>query len=94
MALNLTQFKKDLKDALLTAQEKNQVDNLTEDPKDAPAVAMGNLADELATVIDADIKTATVSTTVSTTVTGACATPAGPGTIEGTGSGSGTGSLS
>ena len=36
MALNLTKFKKDLKDALLTAQEKNQVDNLTEDPKDAP----------------------------------------------------------
>lgn len=94
MALNLTQFKKDLKDALLAAQEKNQVDNLAEDPKDAPAVAMGNLADELATVIDAYIKTATVSTSVSTTVTGACATPAGPGTIEGTGSGSGTGSLS
>lgn len=84
MALNLAKFKTDLKGALLTAQEKNQVDNLTEDPKDAPAVAMGNPADELATVIDAYIKTATVSTTV----TGTCATPAGAGTIAGTGTGS------
>ena len=80
MALNLTQFKKDLKSALKTAQGKNQKDGVDSD------TALGNLADELAAQIDAYIKTATVSTTV----TGSCATPAGAGTIEG----SGTGSLS
>ena len=77
MALNLAKFKTDLKTALLAAQEKNQKDGVSVD------TALGNLADEIATQVDAYIKTATVSTTV----TGACATPAGPGTIEGTGSG-------
>lgn len=88
MSLNLTKFKSDLKDALLEAKKKNQQDGVESDK------AMENLANEIATVIDGYIKTATVSTTVSTTVTGTCATPAGPGTIEGSGSGSGSGSLS
>lgn len=92
MALNLTKFKKDLKDALLTAQKKNQVDNLAEDPKDAPAVAMGNLADELADVIDAYIKTATVSVTVAKGIDVSVEPSSGQGATTGTGSG--TGSLS
>lgn len=90
MALNLTQFKKDIKDALLAAQEKNQVDNLTEDPKDAPAVAMGNLADELATVIDAYIKTATVSVTVEQGIAVSVEPSSGQGATTSTGSGSGS----
>lgn len=77
MALNLTKFKEDLKTALLRAQAKNQKDNVSVD------TALGNLADEIATQVDAYIKTATVSTTV----TGTCATPSGAGTIAGTGSG-------
>lgn len=77
MALNLEKFKTDLKTALLAAQAKNQKDGVSVD------TALGNLADEIATQVDAYIKTATVSTTVA----GICATPAGPGTIEGTGSG-------
>lgn len=90
MALNLTKFKKDLKEALLTAQEKNQVDNLTEDPKDAPAVAMGNLADELAEVIDAYIKTATVSVTVAQGIAVSVEPSSGQGATTSTGSGSGS----
>lgn len=77
MALNLTKFKGDLKTALLKAQAKNQKDNVSVD------TALGNLADEIATQVDAYIKTATVSTTV----TGTCATPSGAGTIQGSGSG-------
>lgn len=77
MALNLTKFKEDLKTALLKAQAKNQKDGVSVD------TALGNLADEIATQVDAYIKTATVSTTV----TGTCATPAGAGTIQGSGSG-------
>ena len=77
MALNLTKFKKDLKTALLKAQAKNQKDGVSVD------TALGNLADEIATQVDAYIKTATVSTTV----TGTCATPSGAGTIAGAGSG-------
>lgn len=88
MALNLTKFKSNLKAALLNAQKKNQQDGVESDE------AMENLANEIATVIDGYIKTATVSTTVSTTVTGTCSTPAGSGTITGSGSGSGSGSLS
>lgn len=80
MALNLTKFKSDLKTALLSAQAKNQKDGVDID------TAMKNLADEIATQVDAYIKTAQVTTSV----TGTCATPAGPGTITG----SGTGSLS
>ena len=90
MALDLTQFKKDLKDALLAAQEKNQVDNLAEDPKDAPAVAMGNLADELAEVIDAYIKTATVSVTVAQGIAVSVEPSSGQGATTSTGSGSGS----
>lgn len=90
MALNLAKFKTDLKAALLKAQKKNQKDGVDTD------TALGNLADEIATQVDAYIKTATVSTSVSTTVTGTCITPAGggSGTIEGAGTGTGTGSLS
>ena len=90
MALNLTKFKKDLKDALLAAQEKNQVDNLAEDPKDAPAVAMGNLADELAEVIDAYIKTATVPVTVAQGIAVSVEPSSGQGATTSTGSGSGS----
>lgn len=77
MALNLDKFKADLKTALLKAQAKNQKDGVSVD------TALGNLADEIATQVDAYIKTATVSTTV----TGTCATPSGAGTIQGSGSG-------
>ena len=90
MSLNLTQFKADLKTALLRAQSKNQVDGMTID------TAMENLADEIATEVDKYIRSGTVKTqvdvtSVSTTVTGTCATPAGAGTIAGSGSGTGSG---
>lgn len=88
MALNLAKFKTDLKAALKTAADKNNKDGVDLD------TALGNLADEIATQVDAYIKTATVRTSVSTTVTGTCATPAGAGTIAGAGTGTGTGSLS
>lgn len=90
MSLNLAKFKTDLKAALKTAADKNNKDGVDLD------TALGNLADEIATKVDAYIKTATVSTTVSTTVTGTCVTPAGggAGTIAGAGTGTGTGSLS
>lgn len=78
MALNLAKFKTNLKASLLKAQKMNQKDGVDTD------TALGNLADEIATEIDAYIKTATVSTTV----TGTCATPSGAGTIQGTGTGS------
>lgn len=52
--------------------------------KKNPEAALNDLADKLATAIDAYVK----SGTVSTVVTGACATPAGAGTITGTGTGS------
>lgn len=57
MALNLTKFKSDLKAALLSAQAKNQKDGVGID------TAMGNLADEIATQVDAYIKTAVVTIT-------------------------------
>lgn len=90
MSLNLTQFKADLKTALLRAQSKNQVDGMSID------TAMENLADEIATEVDKYIRSGTVKTqvdvtSVSTTVTGTCATPAGAGTITGSGSGTGSG---
>ena len=93
MALNLTQFKADLKAALLRAQAKNQVDDLGEHPAET---AMENLANEIATEVDKYIRSGTVKTqvdvtSVSTTVTGTCATPAGAGTIAGSGSGTGSG---
>lgn len=57
MALNLAKFKADLKEALLSAQEKNQKDGVDID------TAIGNLADEIATQVDAYIKTAVVTIT-------------------------------
>lgn len=57
MALNLTKFKSNLKKALLTAQAKNQKDGVDID------TAMKNLADEIATQVDAYIKTAVVTIT-------------------------------
>jgi hypothetical protein len=51
--------------------------------KDNPDAALSDLADKLATAIDAFVK----SGDVTTTVTGTCATPAGAGTITGTGKG-------
>lgn len=90
MALNLTQFKADLKTALLRAQSKNQVDGMTID------TAMENLANEIATEVDKYIKTATVKTevdvtSVNTTVAVVNATPLAPGPVTGTGTGTGSG---
>ena len=90
MALNLTQFKEDLKTALLKAQAKNQKDGVTID------TAMENLANEIATEVDKYIRSGTVKTqvdvtSVTTTVTGTCSTPAGAGTIAGRGNGTGSG---
>lgn len=90
MALNLTQFKADLKTALLKAQAKNQKDGVTTD------AAMENLANEIATEVDKYIRSGTVKTqvdvtSVTTAVTGTCATPAGDGTIDGSGTGTGSG---
>lgn len=48
-----------------------------------PAVAAKTMANQMATAIDAYIKSATVQTTV----TGTCANAAGPGTIVGAGTG-------
>jgi|BioPla2DNA2_1021312.scaffolds.fasta_scaffold10529_7 hypothetical protein len=48
-----------------------------------PEAAINDLADKLSKAIEAFVK----SGDVNTTVTGACATPAGPGTISGTGTG-------
>lgn len=93
MALNLTQFKADLKAALLRAQAKNQVDDLGEHPAET---AMENLANEIATEVDKYIKTATVKTevdvtSVNTTVAVVNATPLAPGPVTGTGTGTGSG---
>ena len=90
MALNLTQFKADLKAALLKAQVKNQKDGVTID------TAMENLANEIATEVDKYIKTATVKTevdvtSVNTTVAVVNATPMAPGPVTGTGTGTGSG---
>lgn len=90
MALNLTQFKADLKAALLKAQAKNQKDGVTID------TAMENLANEIATEVDKYIKTATVKTevdvtSVNTTVAVVNATPLAPGPVTGTGTGTGSG---
>lgn len=90
MALNLTQFKADLKAALLKAQVKNQKNGVTID------TAMENLANEIATEVDKYIKTATVKTevdvtSVNTTVAVVNATPLTPGPVTGTGTGTGSG---
>ena len=90
MALNLAQFKVDLKAALLEVAELNATDGTTMDK------AIERLANAVATEVDKYILTATVKTvvdvdTVTTSVTGTCATPAGAGTIAGSGSGTGSG---
>jgi hypothetical protein len=70
MALNKTVLKQELK-------------TLQQDMKTREDDSMEHYAEQLATIIDNYVKTATVSTTV----TGTCATPAGPGTIAGNGIG-------
>ena len=82
MALDLTQFKKDLKSALTTAQGKNQKDGVDTD------TALENLADELAEKIDAYIKTATVSVTVEQGIAVSVEPSSGQGATTSTGSGS------
>ena len=84
MALNLAKFKSNLKTALLNAQKKNQKDGVDTD------TALGNLADEIATQVDAYIKTATVSVTVSSGIEVQVTPSSGQGSTTGTGSGSGT----
>jgi len=69
--------------ALNKAILKTQLKALQQEMKGREDDSMDYYAEQLATIIDAYIKTATVSTTV----TGSCATPAGPGTIAGTGTG-------
>lgn len=76
MALSQTALKSSIKD-ILTA-------NLAETKK-TPSEMLDGIANQLATVITDYIKTATITTTIVVApVTGACATPAGPGTITGT----------
>jgi hypothetical protein len=72
--------KSTLKSAILNAFKAQQ------SKEENPDGALDDLADKLSAAIESYVKSATVSTTV----TGACATPAGPGTITG----SGTGTLS
>ena len=86
MALNLAKFKTDLKAALLKAQVKNQKDGVDTD------TALGNLADEIATEVDAYIKTAKVSVTVEKGIAVSVEPSSGQGSTTATGSG--TGSLS
>lgn len=69
--------------ALNKTQLKQQLKELQQDMKIREDDSMEHYAEQLATIIDNYVKTALVSTTV----TGACATPAGPGTITGTGTG-------
>ena len=90
MALNLAQFKADLKDALLEVAELNATDGTTLE------TAIERLANAVATEVDKYILTATVKTivdvdTVTTTVTVINATPAAPGPVTGEGSGTGSG---
>lgn len=84
MALNLAKFKSNLKTALLNAQKKNQKDGVDTD------TALGNLADEIATQVDAYIKTATVSVTVSSGIEVQVTPSSGQGATTATGSGSGS----
>lgn len=86
MALNLAKFKTNLKTALLKAQKKNQKDGVDTD------TALGNLANEIATEVDAYIKTATVSVTVAKGIAVSVEPSSGQGATTATGSG--TGSLS
>jgi hypothetical protein len=72
--------------ALATAALKNSIKAAFKDQStktDDPVAALDDLADKLSKAVESFIKTGTVNTSVS----GACATPAGPGTITGSGTG-------
>ena len=60
MALNLTQFKKDLKESMKTAAESNK-ELSPNDPAAALDKAMENLANAIAEKVDAYIKTMTIT---------------------------------
>ena len=62
---------------------KTGIKGLLTDMRTKEEISDEYFADQLATLIDAYIKSATVTTTV----TGTCATPAGAGTIAGSGQG-------
>lgn len=89
MALNLTQFKKDLKAALKTAQASN-FDLDPSNPDTAKDKAMENLANAIAEQVDAYIKTATVSVTVEQGIAVSVEPSSGQGATTSTGSGSGS----
>ena len=90
MALDLNQFKADLKESLLDVANQNAVNGTTLD------LAMERLANAIATEVNKYILTATVKTevdvtSVSTTVAVVNATPRAPGPVTGTGTGTGSG---
>lgn len=60
MALNLTQFKKDLKESMIAAAESNK-ELSPNDPADALDKAMENIANAIAEKVDAYIKTMTIT---------------------------------
>lgn len=60
MALNLTQFKKDLKASMKAAAESNK-ELSPNDPAEALDKAMENLANAIAEKVDAYIKTMTIT---------------------------------
>ena len=60
MALNLTQFKKDLKESMKAAAESNK-ELSPNDPEEALDKAMENIANAIAEKVDAYIKTMTIT---------------------------------
>ena len=60
MALNLTQFKKDLKESMKAAAESN-MEISPNDPAEALDKAMENIANAIAEKVDAYIKTMTIT---------------------------------
>lgn len=60
MALNLTQFKKDLKESMKAAAESNK-ELSPNDPAEALDKAMENIANAIAEKVDAYIKTMTIT---------------------------------
>lgn len=60
MALNLTQFKKDLKESMKAAAESNK-ELSPNDPEKALDKAMENIANAIAEKVDAYIKTMTIT---------------------------------
>ena len=60
MALNFTQFKKDLKESMKAAAESNK-ELSPNDPAEALDKAMENLANAIAEKVDAYIKTMTIT---------------------------------